>query len=177
MKISQKASAEPGQPNKIKWLQRYNSVKSRFFRFHQNMIKLSGEREVVLVSACLVGIPSRYDGKKKPSNDCLLELANKIWIPVCPEQLGGLPTPRSPVEIINGDGFAVLRGEQRIISPDGDDVTENFIRGAEIVLRIAQSLEVRKVFLKSKSPSCGISGRWGVTAARLSEKGFELYEY
>ncbi len=137
----------------------------------------SEEREIVIVSACLVGIASRYDGKVKTNKKCLRHLENKIWIPVCPEQLGGLPTPRSPAALNNGDGFAVLRGEQQIISQNGKDVTEKFIRGAKIVAEIAQALQVKKVFLKSKSPSCAVSGKCGVTAAYLTECGFDLHEY
>lgn len=141
------------------------------------MKALSDKREIILVSACLVGIPSRYDGKVKTNNECLRQLRDKIWIPVCPEQLGGLPTPRSPANLKNGDGFMVLKGEHQVVCSDGTMVTENFIRGAKIVGEIARALHVEKVFLKARSPSCGVSGTMGVTAAYLSECGYELCEY
>ncbi|UCD04583.1 MAG: DUF523 domain-containing protein [Candidatus Woesearchaeota archaeon] len=98
-----------------------------------------------LCSACLLGIKCRYDGRSKPS-DKVLELSKKeVLIPVCPEQLGGLPTPRIPQEIV-GD---------RVINKSGEDVTENFNKGAEEVLEIARIFGVKEAILKQKSPSCG----------------------
>lgn len=99
-----------------------------------------------------------------------------IWIPVCPEQLGGLPTPRCPADIADGNGDDVLDGRARVIGSDGVDVTEAFIRGAEMVLEIALKQRVEEVLLKARSPSCGVE-RLGVTAALLKRNGFKITDY
>lgn len=132
---------------------------------------------IYLVSACLVGLCTRYDGRTKESPECLNTLKNGIWIPVCPEQLGGLPTPREAADIAGGDGFAVLAGRARVLTRSGVDLTEEFIRGAEQVLRIARSQHVAGVFLKARSPSCAVHGTIGVTAALLRAGGFQLTEF
>lgn len=98
-----------------------------------------------LCSACLIGIKCRYDGKSN-TNIKVLELAKKeILIPVCPEQLGGLATPREPQERLG----------KKILTKTGKDVTENFNKGAEQVLSIAKLLGVKEAILKQRSPSCG----------------------
>ena len=98
-----------------------------------------------LCSACLLGINCRYDGKIIP-NDEVIRLAKKeILIPVCPEQLGGLSTPREPSE---------QKGE-KVITILGVDVTCNFIKGAEQVLTLAQIYGIKEAILKQESPSCG----------------------
>ena len=76
-------------------------------------------------------------------------------IPVCPEKLGGLPIPRPPAEIKNGQGRDVLAGKARVKNKSGKDVTVNFIKGAKEVLKIAKALEVKEAILKARSPSCG----------------------
>jgi len=135
------------------------------------------EEKVVVVSACLIGLPTRYDGREKPSCSCLHRLKGKIWVPACPEQLGGLSTPRQPADLISGEGEEVLIGRAKVMDRAGRDVSENFIRGAKQFLRIVQSLPVRTVFLKAGSPSCGISGKKGVTAALLAQHGYEICEF
>ncbi|MDI6785998.1 MAG: DUF523 domain-containing protein [bacterium] len=110
---------------------------------------------MILVSACLVGINCRYDGKGCKNENIITLVSRNKAIPVCPEQLGELPTPRKPAEIVNGDGYDVLIGLARVINTKGVDVSDNFILGAQKVLRIAQILKVEEVFFKSKSPSCG----------------------
>lgn len=132
---------------------------------------------VYLVSACLVGLCTRYDGRTKESPECFKTLKNAIWIPVCPEQLGGLPTPREAADIAGGDGAAVLAGKARVLSRSGIDLTEDFIRGAGQILQIARSQHIDGVFLKARSPSCGVTGRMGVTAALLHAEGFQLTEF
>lgn len=98
-----------------------------------------------LCSACLIGIKCRYDGKSN-TNIKVLELAKKeILIPVCPEQLGGLATPREPQERLG----------KKVLTKTGKDVTENFNKGAEQVLSIAKLLGVKEAILKQRSPSCG----------------------
>lgn len=98
-----------------------------------------------LCSACLLGIECRYDGKSKTDKK-VLELAKKEkLIPVCPEQLGGLPTPRPPSE----------QREGKVITKTNKDVTREFIKGAEEVLKIAKLFGIKEAIFKQKSPSCG----------------------
>lgn len=104
-------------------------------------------RKRILVSACLLGVCCRYDGRGNPSAQ-VLDLLNRDdleLIPVCPEQLGGLPTPRLPSE----------RVEDRIINRAGEDVTDQFQRGAAEALRLARSYGCDVAVLKERSPSCG----------------------
>jgi len=131
---------------------------------------------MILVSACLLGMKTRYDGKSKKCAACIAALAGKWWMPFCPEQLGGLPTPRTAAEAQGGDGHAVLVHRAKVITHAGLDVTANFIQGAEEVLRLAEQLTVEAVFLKSGSPSCGLQ-HLGVTAALLAEHGYNLIEF
>lgn len=99
----------------------------------------------LLISACLMGVRCRYDGGKKPL-DCLERLIDKhVLIPVCPEVLGGLPTPRVPAERI-GD---------KVITKDDRDVTANYQQGAEEALRLAKMAGCTHALLKERSPSCG----------------------
>ncbi len=138
---------------------------------------MSTSKQIILVSSCLVGLCTRYDGKLKTSDQCLKQVAGAIWIPVCPEQLGGLPTPREAADLFEGDGEDVLCGVAKVITKGGRDVTDQFIKGATQVLSIATQQEVDRIFLKSRSPSCGVSGRIGVTAALLQQHGFEMEEF
>jgi uncharacterized protein YbbK (DUF523 family) len=93
-------------------------------------------------------------------------------IPICPEELGGLPTPRAPCEITRGTGADVLSGLARVIDAEGRDRTESFLRGAEEAARIARSSGAVRAVLKSKSPSC--DAERGVTAAMLARAGVEI---
>lgn len=100
---------------------------------------------MILVSACLAGLHCRYDGGEK-SNETVIRLVQEgKALPVCPEQLGGLTTPRLPCEIING----------RVIRKDGADVTAEFERGARECLTLAELTGAKSAILKAKSPSCG----------------------
>ena len=102
----------------------------------------------VLVSACLLGVGCRYDGQSK-AYPLLDELCRRHEaVPVCPEIMGGLPTPRVPAE----------RQGQRVVTKNGVDVTAQYRRGAEEVLRLARKLGCTVAVLKERSPSCG-SGR------------------
>ena len=108
-----------------------------------------------LVSMCLCGVNCKYSGGNN-YDETVLKIVNKgDAIPVCPEIMGRLGTPRIPHEIVGGDGFDVLEGRAKVISKDGDDNTVAFIAGAEKVLEIAKKLNVKEVIFKSKSPSCG----------------------
>lgn len=134
------------------------------------------KHKYVLVSACLMGFDTRYDGNNSKCNRLPLE-DDEIPIPFCPEQLGGLPTPREPVEIRNGSGEDVLDGEGIVAGIDtGIDVTNNFIRGARETIKTAKYYNCFRAVLKSKSPSCGYGSIYhdgeliqgnGVTAAAL----------
>ncbi len=137
----------------------------------------NGNCHVYLVSACLLGFNTRYDGLTKTSPACKIELQGAIWIPVCPEQLGGLPTPRTPADLVGGQGAAVLAGKARVITRSGADVSEQFISGARQVLRIALEQQVAGAFLKSGSPSCGAGDVLGVTAALLKSNGIPVREF
>lgn len=99
----------------------------------------------ILVSACLLGINCRYDGKNCLNNDILLLKGKCNLIPICPEQMGGLATPRVPAEIVNG----------LLINKEGKDVSEMYNRGREIALKIAEINNCKYAILKQKSPSCG----------------------
>ena len=116
----------------------------------------------ILVSACLLGYPCRYDGVGKPCQKVIDLGKDNILIPVCPEQLGGLSTPRLPSErqfdengkvkpFICQDGPV----EGAVLMKDGSDVTENYVRGAFIALDVANENEVDLAILKAGSPSCG----------------------
>ncbi len=99
----------------------------------------------ILVSACLLGVRCRYDGESKAC-PAVLDLAKEHeLVPVCPEQLGGLPTPRVPAEI---------QGE-RVVTRDGRDVTKEYQKGAEEAARLYQLLRCDCAILKARSPSCG----------------------
>ncbi|MBU0681784.1 MAG: DUF523 domain-containing protein [Proteobacteria bacterium] len=130
-----------------------------------------------LVSSCLVGLASRYDGCSKENAECLQFLGDKVWLPVCPEQLGGLATPRPAAVLVGGDGAAVLSGAAHVVTRDGIDVSTQFIKGAEQVLSIARQQGICGICLKARSPSCAVSGQQGVTAALLVRHGFSLYEF
>ncbi len=130
-----------------------------------------------LVSACLVGFCTRYDGQCKPLTNCFTLLRRFNWVPICPEQLGGLATPRMPAELVGGDGRDVLRGEAYVITRDGCDVTSNFVKGAYQCLQMAQMLGANQAFLRAKSPSCGVNPMFGVTAALLQQHGVMVTEF
>lgn len=127
----------------------------------------------ILVSACLLGVRCRYDGKSKPHPAVERLMEQHTLIPVCGEILGGLPTPRVSAE----------RQGERVVTADGCDVTAAYRRGAEEVLRLAERYGCTAAVLKERSPSCG-SGRiydgtftgtltdgWGVTAELLRDHG------
>ncbi len=130
-----------------------------------------------LVSSCLIGLCTRYDGKIKANASCITRLQSAIWIPFCPEQLGGLPTPREPADIVGGNGHDVLAGKAKVVTKSGVDLSSQFIKGAEQVLTLASSQRIDAVFLKSGSPSCAVQEPCGVTVALLQQHGFPLEEF
>ena len=131
----------------------------------------------IIVSACLLGIPCRYDGRSCPNGKVIALAKRHTLIPVCPEQNGGLSTPRPPAEIIDG----------KVINKAGEDVSEQYLRGAQIALDVAKLNEADYVLLKAKSPSCGkgriydgsFSGKLipgnGKTASLFLQSGYHVY--
>lgn len=142
---------------------------------------------VILVSACLVGVPCRYDGRSCP--ECTLQdlAARGEVLLCCPEVLGGLASPHPPTEIVGGEGEDVLQGRARVLDATGQDVTEQFLRGAQGALHLARRWGIRRAILRSHSPSCAtrmiydgtftgtLREGQGVTAALLRREGLELW--
>src|SRR5512137_2624260 len=110
--------------------------------------------EPILVSACLLGLPTRYDGRAKRSQAVLDWLAREglLPIPVCPEQLAGLPTPREQTLFRSGDGRAVAAGHGEVVSVTGTLMNETFLKGARETLRIARLTGCRRALFKERSP-------------------------
>ena len=142
-----------------------------------------------LISACLVGINCKYDGDNNLPNlppKILEEYKQGKLIPVCPEQLGGLSTPRIPAQIQNASGEDVLDGKAKILTEKGADLTEQFVKGAEEVLKIAKALNIKEVIFKQRSPSCGcgqindgtftktVKEGDGITTALLKRNGISV---
>ena len=137
---------------------------------------------MILVSACLAGIPCRYDGKSKTVPEIRKLVQNGKAVTVCPELLGGLEIPRPPAEIRNG----------RILTEKGRDVTQNYVNGSKKALEICLMNHCDQAVLKEKSPACGahvvydgtftgrITERHGIFASMLLENHipcFNEYEY
>ena len=144
-----------------------------------------------LCSACLLGTKCRFDAKSKPNKKVLRLSKEEVLIPVCPEQLGGLKTPRVACGIKGGDGKKVLSGKAKVINRKGEDCTENYLLGAKEALKIAKIFNIKTAILKQGSPSCGCgqSFQWkkvngklsnrrrkgdGVTTALFKKKGIEV---
>ena len=141
---------------------------------------------LILISSCLIGMKTTYLGKSNFLDE-LAELFEKgNVIPVCPEQLGGLPTPRLPSEIVGGQGSQVIAGTCQVMRSDGKDVTENFIRGAEEVIALLRFIKPVYAIFKENSPSCGVQSVYdgtfserlvageGVTTALLKKHGIRV---
>lgn len=145
--------------------------------------------EKILISACLAGDRTRYDGKKiELTNDFLRNLNQKgQLVKVCPEVLGGMKIPRDPAQIVNGNGQDVLNGKAKVIDCKGRDVTVFFVKGAEYALSIAKKYNIGIAILKDKSPSCGVHGIYdgnftatiipgfGVTTAILKQNNIKVF--
>ena len=138
---------------------------------------------MILVSACLAGIKCRYNGGSKPEPEIMALYKSGEAIAACPEELGGLAIPRPPAQFQGGTGDDVLKGKARVVREDGADVTENYIAGANAVLRIMRELNLHEATLKARSPSCGMGLVWregrlvegnGVCAALLLKEGIKI---
>ena len=135
---------------------------------------------MILISACLAGINCKYNGENNGNEKVMELIKNEKTILVCPEQLGGLKTPRIPAEI------KIINGEKRVITKDGIDVTLEYTSGANEVLELAKRFNITKAILKSKSPSCGCGQIYdgnfsnnliignGITADLLIKNGIEV---
>ncbi|UCD85391.1 MAG: DUF523 domain-containing protein, partial [Deltaproteobacteria bacterium] len=125
----------------------------------------------------------RYDGGSRRSARVLRLLKGKDFIPVCPEQLGGLPSPRPTSLISNGSGLDVISRRSRVISSEGMDVTRQFLKGAREALRIVKLSGATRAILKDRSPACGVNYIYqgkklvkgmGVFTALLLREGIEV---
>lgn len=133
-----------------------------------------------------MGLKTRYDGTSAKNAEILANKNGDIYIPICPEQLGGLPTPRPRAEIKDGAGSDVIAWYAKVIDETGADLTYQFIAGAEEILKIARITGATEARLKERSPSCGvgiikqnsieIKGS-GVTTALLIREGFKVTGY
>jgi len=139
-----------------------------------------------LISACLCGVNCKYNGKNNIHSIFSEMLCRNELLPVCPEQLGGMCTPRPACEIISGTGSNVLEGKARVIDENSKDVTSAFIKGAEETLKMAASAGIKEAIFQSRSPSCGCGQIYdgsfashlipgdGVTAALLIKNGINV---
>ena len=147
-------------------------------------------RNKVLISACLLGERVRYDGTSRPVAHPLLEQWQKEerLVSVCPETLGGLLVPRPAAEIQPGfDGRDIFHEQGKVVTRQGHNVSQYFVRGARKALKLAEDEQVAVAILKANSPSCGneqiYSGEFskqlrsgqGVTAAALTEAGIKVF--
>jgi uncharacterized protein YbbK (DUF523 family) len=142
-----------------------------------------GPKPRIIISACLAGLHTRYDGTAKP-HPKLRELVDQATVvPVCPEILGGLGIPRPPCRFVGGDGAALLRGAARLLDKTGMDRTSSFLRAANETLRVVELVSPAVILFKEGSPSCGIrrvdiEGSWqsgcGVVTAMLRDSGFAI---
>lgn len=142
------------------------------------------DQEVILVSACLVGVACRYNGASKKDESVMAWLTGKTFVPICPESLSGLPIPREPADFDQGDGNTVKNGKTRILLRNGADVTREFLRGATEALKIARLVGADSALLKDRSPSCGVhqvynAGRLvpgaGLFTALLLQEGIVVF--
>lgn len=147
---------------------------------------MSERQELTLVSGCLAGIGCSHDGKDRVHSQVRELVAQGKAIPVCPEQLGGLTTPRETMELPAGSGEDVLNGTAKVMTKTGVDVTEEFLKGARETAALARLSGIRKAILKARSPACGYKTIYdgsfsrkfkpghGVTTALLLNEGLEI---
>lgn len=114
---------------------------------------------MIVVSSCLLGLSCRYDGKEKADENVLEYLKDKEFIGICPEQMGGLNTPRDPAEIVSENPLCIM-------TESGCDVTREFVHGTDQVMKLLEFYKVDQVILKSKSPTCGTYERYDGTFSR-----------
>ena len=125
----------------------------------------------VLLSACLAGRACRYDGSDNADDRVGALIAEGRAVLVCPEEEGGLGTPRPPAEIVGGDGHGVIAGRARVVTKQGRDVTEEYLRGARLALDRARAAGATTAVLKARSPSCGKGCVYDGTFSRTQQVG------
>ena len=142
-----------------------------------------------VISACLIGVPCRWNQKRKINKKALNIFLQGKALALCPEIMAGLSTPRPACEIQRGDGGQVLKGQAKVVDKKGRDCSQCFIDGAYNALKVVQKYGIKKAILKSGSPSCGavyiykgdFSGRKkrgkGVFAALLKKEGVKVNVY
>jgi len=129
----------------------------------------AGEVGTVAVSACLLGAPTRFDGRAKTSPPVLSALAGRALLPICPELLAGLGCPRAAIAFAEGDGDTVVEGRGRALDDTGADRAAALVRGAERALDLIRRAGAHEAVLKERSPSCGlhaVHGAQGVKPGR-----------
>ena len=139
-----------------------------------------------LISACLCGVNCKYNGLNNLNDKCLELLRKGEALLVCPEQLGGLNTPRIPSEILGNAKDIIELNKGKVINKEGKDVTKEFLKGGKEALKIAKEANIKKAILKESSPSCGsnfvydgsftgnkIKGK-GITTYLLEKEGIEI---
>lgn len=129
-----------------------------------------------IISACLCGVNCKYSGKNNLNERCMKLFREGKAVLVCPEQLGGLPTPRNPVEL-TASSSDVVEGNGEAVTNEGEDVTEKFLNGAYETLRIAKEIGATKAILKEGSPSCGVNCIYDgtFTGNKIDGKGITSY--
>ena len=131
-------------------------------------------KKKVLVSACLLGKNCRFNGRHSYMPE--LEDLDVEWVPVCPEETGGLGTPRPAAEM-QGSAESILNGDGSIVTNNGKDITQKFIQGAEGSFEKGLNSEVECAILKSHSPSCGIGEIYDGTFTHSLTKGDGIFAY
>lgn len=126
---------------------------------------------MIIVSACLAGIPCNYNGEATPDKRVISLIKEGLAFPVCPEVLSGLTIPRSRTRIIEGDGYTVLEQKKGLLTADGKDVTKQFLKGAELTLKVLRLLGIDTLILKQDSPSCGCGRTLGGLLEPVRVKG------
>lgn len=126
---------------------------------------------MILVSACLLGINCKYSGDNNKNIKVIEYLKDREFTLICPEQLGGLSTPRHPAEINSLDGYAVLKGGSSVVNNEKENVTDCFLKGASESLKIAQIYNCKEAILKEGSPSCGANFIYDGTFSGTKKRG------
>lgn len=132
------------------------------------------QKPIKICSACLLGINCKYDGKSRKNKKVLKLLETNTLIPICPEQLAGLPTPREGTELKKG----------KILTKSGKDMTRIYFKGAKEALNIVKMFGIKDAILKQRSPSCGsgqvklldgsVAETDGITTAFLKKNGIKV---
>ncbi len=141
---------------------------------------------MILISACLIGINCAYHGRSNLTESLLRDLDPEKLVPICPEQLGGLATPRDRARLVGGDGKDFWRAKAQVVTINGQVVSEQYRKGGLESLKVARFYSARRAILKANSPSCGCGCIFnetisalvpgdGTTSALFKENGIEVF--